>query len=183
MSGPAARLCTKCGASKPPAEFYTGHSQCKACKREYQRSHYEANSETVRERSRQYREANRETVLVRQRERYEANRDARLEYGRQYHEANRDARNEGRHRRYEADREEVLAHYSPDTPPCCACCSTTGNLAIDHVNGGGGEHRKEVGGARFYHWLITENFPSGYQVLCVPCNSSKREGKRCRLSH
>lgn len=40
-------------------------------------------------------------------------------------------------------------------------------LAIDHMNNDGAEHRRSVGnGHRLYRWLRTNNFPSGYQVLC-----------------
>ncbi len=34
-----------------------------------------------------------------------------------------------------------------------------------------------------YRWLIRNGFPEGFQTLCMPCNSSKRDGDRCRLGH
>lgn len=69
-------------------------------------------------------------------------------------------------------REQVLNHYGT----ICACCYENQQefLTIDHIKGGGNQHRKEVGsGPAFYSWLIKQNFPEGYQTLCYNCNCSK----------
>ncbi len=60
----------------------------------------------------------------------------------------------------------------------CACCGETNIvfLTIDHINGGGVQHRRAIknkGGVNFYHYLAKNNFPSGYQVLCFNCNAAK----------
>jgi hypothetical protein len=48
-------------------------------------------------------------------------------------------------------------------------------LTIDHINGGGGRHRAEVGsGNRFYRWLIKNGFPEGFRTLCYNCNNGIR---------
>jgi len=73
----------------------------------------------------------------------------------------------------------------------CACCQSTANLGIDHVDGNGRAHRDELfgrGGGRasgyeFYVWLIKSGFPEGFQILCGPCNASKQKGPSCRLDH
>lgn len=70
---------------------------------------------------------------------------------------------------------EVLIHYGGN-PPKCACCdeSNVKFLTIDHINGGGAKQRKQVGGGfNFYRWLIRNNFPEGYQVLCFNCNCGR----------
>lgn len=56
--------------------------------------------------------------------------------------------------------------------PACACCGETGLLflSLDHVNGGGRQHRRETGGGGFYVWLRKNNYPAGFQVLCHNCN-------------
>jgi hypothetical protein len=69
---------------------------------------------------------------------------------------------------------EVLQHYGGKTP-VCACCGETHIefLSIDHVDGGGTQHRLKImkyGG--FYSWLKVNNFPSGFRVLCHNCNQS-----------
>jgi hypothetical protein len=85
----------------------------------------------------------------------------------------------------ERARAAVFAHYGKS----CACCGAVENLNIDHVDGRGAEHRRELfGTARragypFYFWLIRQGFPGGFQTLCWPCNKSKETGERCVLDH
>jgi hypothetical protein len=45
-------------------------------------------------------------------------------------------------------------------------------LGIDHINGGGTKHRKEIKNFGIYKWLIDNNYPLGYRVLCHNCNCS-----------
>lgn len=69
----------------------------------------------------------------------------------------------------------VLIAYSQD-PPTCACCSETnpGFLTIDHINGGGNAHRREVGGGNnLLIWLKKQDYPEGFQVLCFNCNAGR----------
>jgi len=74
----------------------------------------------------------------------------------------------------------VLAHYSAGTLKC-ACCSeqTYEFLSIDHILGGGTAHRRKLGSKYIYSWLIQQNFPPGYQVLCHNCNMAKAFYKKC----
>lgn len=49
-------------------------------------------------------------------------------------------------------------------------------LAIDHVNGGGNQMRKNKvhpDGYQFLKWLIEKGFPSDFQLLCHNCNMAK----------
>ena len=59
----------------------------------------------------------------------------------------------------------------------CVCCGEKemAFLTIDHINGGGKEHRKLVGfGTRFYEWLKKNNYPKDkFQLLCMNCNFAK----------
>lgn len=76
--------------------------------------------------------------------------------------------------------DEVFSHYGA----VCACCGTPYNLSIDHVNGGGTEHRKQFGSNNgFYYWLKRSGWPEGFQTLCLPCNTSKGRGSHCKLIH
>lgn len=58
----------------------------------------------------------------------------------------------------------------------CVCCGEkhVEFLTIDHIDGSGGKHRKEVGsGIKFYRWLVKQNFPKdNYRLLCFNCNCS-----------
>lgn len=75
-----------------------------------------------------------------------------------------------------AQRLEGLRHYSGTPEPLCACCgeSTLAFLAIDHVNGGGRQQYKELGGGGFWSWLRKNNYPEGFQVLCHNCNMGRQ---------
>ena len=58
----------------------------------------------------------------------------------------------------------------------CQCCGEDNRefLCIDHIEGGGTQHRKELGkgGRSFYIWLIKNDYPEGYRTLCHNCNAS-----------
>jgi hypothetical protein len=68
---------------------------------------------------------------------------------------------------------QVCTHYGYNGELKCAWngCEWTDIrvLSIDHINGGGTEHRKQIGGggAVLYGWLIEQGFPNGYQTLCM----------------
>lgn len=61
----------------------------------------------------------------------------------------------------------------------CQCCGITTKefLAIDHINGGGAEHRrslaKKASAQTMYTWLRKNNYPEGFQILCHNCNAAK----------
>lgn len=54
----------------------------------------------------------------------------------------------------------------------CINCGITDErvLCIDHVIPIG---KKRIPGPRFYYWLIKNNYPNGYQILCHNCNHLK----------
>lgn len=64
----------------------------------------------------------------------------------------------------------------------CACCGELEEdfLTIDHTENNGNLLRKEQkqgSGGPFYKWLIRNNFPRGYQVLCMNCQIGKAKSK------
>lgn len=69
-------------------------------------------------------------------------------------------------------KQEVIDNYGG----ICACCkiSQIEFLSIDHINGDGGAHRREIKkpGSQMYFWLKKNNYPSGFRVLCYNCNLS-----------
>ncbi len=83
-------------------------------------------------------------------------------------------------------RREVFGHYSNNTFKC-ACCGESEQdfLVIDHINGNGNKHRREIfgkinaGGYRMQRWLVKEGFPSGFQLLCANCNTSRGKHDEC----
>lgn len=82
-----------------------------------------------------------------------------------------------RKRRIQKDRllrDQIIQHYGGK----CVCCNTSEKtfLAIDHINGGGNAHRKQIkkmAASSFYKWIIKQNFPNDLQILCYNCNMSK----------
>jgi len=64
----------------------------------------------------------------------------------------------------------------------CACCGETERLflTLDHVENNGAEERRKIGGKRTsagyqtYTVLFRQDFPPGYQVLCMNCQHGKR---------
>ena len=117
------------------------------------------------------------------------------EQARAWYKKNADRVNTQRRRRYEEDslysdrvrsqsrkwsdrarprlRLEVITHYS-NGANVCKCCGEDHIpfLTIDHVNGGGLRHRRDLGN-NFYPWLKRNGFPNGFQVLCMNCNFAK----------
>ena len=96
--------------------------------------------------------------------------EKKREYARKHKEQRRNILNE--------HKIEVFNHYGG---LFCACCgeSHIEFLTLDHINGGGNEHRKTIGGKSIYEWCRQNNFPEGFQVLCMNCNFSKRFNKIC----
>ena len=63
----------------------------------------------------------------------------------------------------------------------CACCSTAeiSLLTIDHVHGGGVQHRANSSGPAVLRDARDRNYPPDYQILCHNCNASKAFGGTC----
>lgn len=96
--------------------------------------------------------------------------------------------NQKRSREYQREwrksiREEAFNHYGCK----CVCCGevTPQFLTLDHINNDGYEFRSKIfshvgrkyqggAGVHTYRWLIRNNYPDGFQVLCMNCNFGKR---------
>ena len=79
---------------------------------------------------------------------------------------------------------DVLGHYGSGKLGCVKCGFTDIRaLSIDHINGDGATHRKviKMSGQRFYRWLKVNDYPKGYQTLCMNCQFIKaaEEGESC----
>lgn len=68
------------------------------------------------------------------------------------------------------NRMKVLSYYSNGKFECVCCGENTLEfLTINHIDGGGRQHKKSTGG-HIYEWLIRNEFPEGFNVLCMNCN-------------
>ena len=65
----------------------------------------------------------------------------------------------------------------------CACCGETIKqfLTVDHINNDGAAHRRSMknksdgSGKQLYSWIINNNFPPMFQILCSNCNFGKHK--------
>lgn len=71
----------------------------------------------------------------------------------------------------------VIEHYGGK----CNCCKETNPifLTIDHINGGGRKHTREIKIKRLDVWLKRNNYPRGFQILCYNCNNAKHLNGFC----
>lgn len=80
---------------------------------------------------------------------------------------------------YQNVKKEVINHYGGK----CNCCheSELIFLTIDHIDGQGAKHRRDLGqGKVIYTWLKKNNYPkNNYQVLCFNCNFAKHVLGEC----
>ena len=137
---------------------------------------------------REYRQKHRVEINKRAREHYRANKEFRLKRNlcskEWYQEHRREILKERKGKEdYLAEqkvfqqrrKERVLTHYGNGRLACVRCgFSDIRALSIDHINGKGTYHRIQLGGSNFYGWLIKNNYPEGYQTLCMNCNWIKR---------
>lgn len=100
-----------------------------------------------------------------------------------YHLKNREVRNANNVKRNLEVKRLVIAAYGGK----CACCGEDGLqfLSIDHINGDGADHRRELktigAGHSFYRYLLNNDFPDKHRltVLCHSCNVAKGVGIDC----
>lgn len=76
-------------------------------------------------------------------------------------------------------KQQVYSHYGAG----CTCCgeTTSAFLSIDHINNDGAQQRRQMGRGRdvLYRWIINNNFPSSFQILCMNCQWGKRKLGTC----
>ena len=105
-----------------------------------------------------------------------------------YHQNGDRYRQESKDRHYK----DKLAAFEVYGGAVCRCCGETELefLSIDHINGDGAVHRKEMSknsnssphaycGHHLHTWLRLNNYPSGFQVLCMNCNFAKGHFGEC----
>jgi hypothetical protein len=100
------------------------------------------------------------------------------QYGRAYYRQHVDEAKQYAKDRRKRLQDEVFSAYGE----ICVCCGESNRafLTIDHVDGGGTQHRRDIGSAdSLYLTIIREGFPDDYQVLCYNCNNAKHRFGVC----
>ena len=95
----------------------------------------------------------------------------------------RDRYNYAKRRARSRRRVIVLEHYSGGAA-LCACCGEKEEvfLTIDHMDNDGATHKKNNGlrgSVDLYRWIIQNDFPKNFQVLCMNCNWAKFKVGKC----
>ena len=161
------RECKKCNTEKPIEAFpisdstkgYRRH-MCASCYSEWKGHHYNKNYDEIR---------------AKQNARSKAAYDINVESKRKKNSAWQTLYRE-------KFRQLVYEAYGNR----CACCGETTYdfLTIDHKNNDGWIARKKklhpTDTASFHRWLVRNNFPDSFQLLCMNCNFGKaRNGGVC----
>ena len=95
-----------------------------------------------------------------------------------------------KHVAYVTNRLNILLHYSKyisnSNIPCCNCCGENSHvdfLTIDHIAGKNQMdsepeliklgYSSKLKGKGMINWIIGNNYPKGFQILCHNCNVAK----------
>lgn len=108
------------------------------------------------------------------------NKKKHRKYSLEWYQKNKIKYNERNKKIFAEKRFQSLSFYSNNDIKCNCCNEKEYKfLCIDHINGGGNEHRRQLKASNIYTWLVKNNFPEGYQVLCHNCNMAKSLYKIC----
>ena len=136
------------------------------------------NKETRSAYNKQYELTHKRQIKKRKHLYYLANRERFLKISHDYKQAHQEEQRENYRRWARKYKNEVLTYYGGGELACVGCGdSRVDCLTIDHINNNGYEHRKKVTltGDKIYRWLRENNYPVGYQTLCMNCQFKKLE--------
>jgi hypothetical protein len=179
------KKCTKCGLEKSLDQFWFNEKKgvhvaaCRDCAAEGRKSWKLRNLDKSKETNRAWQEQNRDKTKAAQDRYRENNPGLAAERTAKWRAENRDWALESQR---QSDRKLKDAAYAAYGGYRCNCCGETieAFLSIDHVNNDGAEHRKTMNRRKIYKWLKENNYPEGFQILCMNCNFGKaRNGGIC----
>lgn len=122
--------------------------------------------ERKREINAKYYQAKKQEILTYRKSKYKPE-EAKLR-AKRHHQEHRSERNS---RTKARDQELKLIAFTTYGGAKCSLCPETriAALHIDHISGGGNNHRKEIKQS-IYNWLKKHKYPNGFRVLCANCN-------------
>lgn len=136
-----------------------------------------------KEKLKKWQDEHKEQTNQKKKEYHELNKEAdnkrSLKWYHENKERIREKHNENKKKSDQKLADTIMNHYGGN-PPKCACCGETERsfLELDHINGYGTQQRKQIGtGYTLFRWIIKNDFPEEYQVLCSNCNLSKLRNK------
>jgi len=107
---------------------------------------------------------------------YNRNREEKIALSSDYYQKHKARKREWAKADHHRKRQLVFDHYGNR----CECCGEAEPmfLTVDHINGGGRQHGLKIG--NLYLWLVRNNFPDGFRLLCMNCNGGReRNGGVC----
>lgn len=135
------------------------------------------NQEYVREYRKKYWQKRKAELSEYFKQYYQDNKEWMIEYAKEWYKGKRNHVSMYRKERNLKIKLNTLTHYGNGK---CACVKCGENrlacLSLDHIDGNGAEHRREIGrtAIALYFWLIKNDFPEGYQTLCMNCQFVKK---------
>ena len=186
--------CTQCKILKPFSDFYRLHtlkdghqSRCKKCDGLLKRKWRETHREQARNRAQVYRRLFRQRhpeEYRAYRKRWIAKHPETVKAQRQrYYRRHRESLRENKRQDWLALRKECLKAYGNQ----CVCCGIPDTifLTIDHIDGKGNEHRRNLkqqgfGKTGIYKFLKSQGWPkTNYRILCWNCNHAVTYNRTC----
>jgi len=157
------------------------HPNCRICKSKQARKEREKNKDRISKTNKEYSDKNKEKIKAAKHEYYLENKDEIVKRVCLYAKNNRIEHNARGRKTKQKLKVETFSHYC-DGDIICKMCNKENDLqilTIDHIDGNGSEHRRELGGSnigghQFYGWLKKNGYPEGFQVLCFNCQFRKR---------
>ncbi len=136
----------------------------------YNKAYYRKNRRRMLIATKKWQKKNPEKVKI-AREKYDKQNPG---WKNKYYQENQERLLRKNYERTQKLRRQVLEHYS-GKPSKCKLCSydKIECLDLDHIQGGGNKLRKENPRFNYYSWwkwIINNNYPKGFQVLCRNCN-------------
>lgn len=156
--------------------------RCSKCKEEKSLEEFHHNKTFEDGRSWCCKKCANEMSRIAQRKRYLKDPKKFNEKHMRWYRANPEKSSAANKRWHTKNKKIVFEHYAINGSIQCSCCGEgqIAFLTIDHIDGCGKELRKKQGnGSAFYAWLIKNNFPIGYQILCYNCNNAKHKCGIC----
>lgn len=173
---------------------YKDLERAKEYQKEYRQNHkdkkkeyYQNNKDKFSIKAKEYYQKNKEKIKIQRKEYYQNNKGKICKQDKIYYQKNKDRikeyqqKNKDRIKEYKLENKlQVFNHYS-NYDIKCNCCGERQMefLSIDHINNDGAKHvryegaKYKLSGGNLVNWLIQNNFPSGFQILCMNCNWAK----------
>lgn len=142
---------------------------------EHRRLYYQKNREARQAYSGGYKQKNRAKIKQQAHSWYERNKDRVKAQSKRYYREHRERHNWLTRKRRLEIKTEVLTHYGGGRLACVKCGETRlPCLTIDHISGGGSEHRRRIANWSICSYLKSNGLPQGYQTLCMNCQFIKK---------